>query len=278
MPTRTQSDSEKFSFGRIGRKPIIANFDGCDLGSAGGLLLLKSLDEKIGLTRAAARTVADARNPDLIEHPMQSLIAQRIYALCCGYGDLNDHDRLRHDSILQTALGREALLGSSPTLCRIENRASSGDAAGLSRVLFEQFIHAHAHVHASAPEQIVLDIDASNIPLYGDQECREFHGYYDHYCYLPLYVFCGDHLLAAYLRNSRIDGAKNATALIKTLVKAIRAHWPDTRIIVRGDSGFCRQRLLRWCERNGVRCLLFVSSVWREMSAYSARLHSSNAR
>ena len=179
-----------------------------------------------------------------------------MYALCCGYEDLNDHDRLRHDSILQTALGRDELLGSSPTLCRMENRASSGDAAGLSRVLFEPFIHAHAH--ASAPEQIVLDIDAYDIPLYGDQECREFHGYYDHYCYWPLYVFCGDHLLAAYLRNSRIDGARNATALIKTLVKAIRAHWPDTRILVRGDSGFCRQRLLRWCENNGVRCLLFA--------------------
>ena len=173
MPKCTQTQSEKFNFGRIGRKPIVANFDGGDLGSDGGLLLLKSLDEKIGLTRAAARAVVDPRNPDLIEHPMQSLIAQRVYALCCGYEDLNDHDRLRHDSILQTALGRDERLGSSPTLCRLENRASSRDAAGLARVLFEQFIHAHAR----APEQIVLDIDASGIPLYGDQEYREFHGY-----------------------------------------------------------------------------------------------------
>ena len=250
MPKCTQTQSEKFNFGRIGRKQITANFDGGDLGSDGGLLLLKSLDEKLGLTRAAARAMVDPRNPDLIEHPMQSLIAQRVYALCCGYEDLNDHDRLRHDSILQTALGRDELLGSSPTLCRMENRTSSRDAAGLARVLFEQFIQAHAH--ASAPDEIVLDIDASDIPLYGDQEYREFHGYYDHYCYLPLYVFCGDHLLAAYLRNSRIDGAKNATALIKTLFKGIRAHWPDTRIVVRGDSGFSRQRLLRWCEKSGV--------------------------
>ena len=248
MPKCTQSPSEKFNFGRIGRKAIVANFDGGDLGSDGGLLLLKAIDEKIGLTRAAAQAVVDPRNPDLIEHPMQSLIAQRIYALCCGYEDLNDHDRLRHDLLLQTALGRDELLGSSPTLCRMENRASSSDAAGLARVLFEQFIAAHA----VAPDQIVLDIDASDIPLHGDQECSEFHGYYDHYCYLPLYVFCGDHLLAAYLRNSRIDGAKNAAALIKMLVKGIRSHWPDTRIIVRGDSGFCRQRLLRWCENNGV--------------------------
>ena len=255
MPKCTQTQSEKFNFGRIGRKAIVANFDGGDLGSDGGLLLLKSLDEKIGLTRAAARAVVDPRNPDLIEHPMQSLIAQRVYALCCGYEDLNDHDRLRHDSILQTALGRDERLGSSPTLCRMENRASSRDAAGLSRVLFEQFIHAHV----SAPAQIVLDIDASDIPLYGDQECSEFHGYYDHYCYLPLYVFCGDHLLAAYLRNSRIDGAKNATALIKTLVSGIRVHWPDTRIIVRGDSGFCRQRLLRWCEKRGVFYVIWLA-------------------
>ena len=173
MPKCTQTQSETFNFGRIGRKPIVANFDGGDLGSDGGLLLLKSLDEKLALTRAAAHAVVDPRNPDLIEHPMQSLIAQRVYALCCGYEDLNDHDRLRHDSILQTALGRDELLGSSPTLCRMENRASSGDAAGLSRVLFEPFIHAHA----SAPEQIVPDVDACDIPLYGVQECREFHGY-----------------------------------------------------------------------------------------------------
>ena len=155
MPKCTQSPSEKFNFGRIGRKAIVANFDGGDLGSDGGLLLLKAIDEKIGLTRAAAQAVVDRRNPDLIEHPMQSLIAQRIYALCCGYEDLNDHDRLRHDLLLQTALGRDELLGSSPTLCRMENRASSSDAAGLARVLFEQFIAAHAEAR-KAPDQIVL--------------------------------------------------------------------------------------------------------------------------
>ena len=170
---------------------------------------------------------------------MRDLLAQRIYGLCCGHEDLNDHDRLREDVLMRTALGRVDALASSPTLCRMETRATRGQIWALHEVLVAQFIASHD----SAPAGLVLDIDASDIPLHGEQELREFHGYYDHHCYLPLYVFCGQALLACYLRRSRIDGAKNASALVKLLIARLRRAWPDVPIIVRGDSGFCRQRL-----------------------------------
>ena len=250
MPKCTQSAPDALQFGRIGRKRIEANFNGGELSSDGGLLLLKAVDERVGLTRAAAAAVKDRRDPDLIEHPLHTLLSQRIFGICCGYEDLNDHAVLRLDGLMQTAVSRECALGSAPTLCRLENAVTASDCVALSGLLMDQFIGSFAK--ASPPEQIVLDVDASDIPLHGDQEARQFHGYYDSYCYLPLYVFCGDHLLAAYLRNSRIDGAKNVTALIKVLVRRIRQSWPEVRIIVRGDSGFCRQRLLRWCEKERI--------------------------
>ena len=168
--------------------------------------------------------------------------------MCCGYEDLNDHDALRDDLLMQTAVGRIDPLASSPTLSRLETRASRAQAVALHGVLIEQFIASHR----TAPAELVLDIDASDVPLHGKQERAEFHAYYDHHCYLPLYVFCGQAMLACVLRRSRIDGAKNAAAVIKLLVQRLRQAWPQARIIVRGDSGFCRQRLLRWCERSGV--------------------------
>jgi hypothetical protein len=239
-------------FGKLGRRVISADFNGGELGTDAGLLLLRKVDERIGLTRAAAAVFEDRRDPSRIEHSLHSLLAQRIYALCCGYEDLNDHAQLRHDVLMQTAVGQVAALGSAPTLCRLENTAGKAEVTALQGVLVDQFIGAYRR----APAEIVLDIDASDIPLHGAQERIEFHGYYDHYCYLPLYVFCGQALLACYLRRSKIDGAKNATALIKVLVRRIRQSWPAVRIIVRGDSGFCRQRLIRWCERHGVGYLI----------------------
>ena len=167
-------------------------------------MLLKGLDERIGLTRAAAAVLSDPRDPGRIVHPLRDLLAQRIYALCCGHEDLNDHDRLREDVLMQTALGRVDTLASSPTLSRLETRATHGQIWALHEVLVAQFIASHA----GPPSGPVLDIDASDIPLHGNQELREFHGYYDHHCYLPLYVFCGEALLAYYLRRSRIDGAE----------------------------------------------------------------------
>jgi hypothetical protein len=252
MPKCTEDQIE---FGRMGRRVIEADFSGGDLSSDGGMMLLKQLDERIGLTRAAAAVLSDPRDPTRIVHSMRDLLAQRIYGLCCGHEDLNDHDRLREDVLVQTALGRVDALASSPTLSRLETRATRAQAWALHEVLVAQFIASHKQ----APSGLVLDIDASDIPLHGNQELRQFHGYYDHHCYLPLYVFCGDALLACYLRRSRIDGAKNASALIKLLIARLRQAWPDVSIIVRADSGFCRQRLMRWCERNGVGYILGIA-------------------
>lgn len=269
MPNCT---ADQIEFGRLGRRVIEANFEGGDLSSDGGVMLLRQVDERLGLTRAVANALDDPRDPDRITHALEDLVSQRIYALCAGYEDLNDHDRLRHDLVLQTAVGRSEELASSPTLCRLENRATREQAVALNGVLVEQFIASHA----TAPEELILDVDASDVPLHGDQELSQFHGYYDHYCYLPLYVYCGKSLLACVLRESRIDGAKHAAAVIKLLVKRLRQVWPDTRFIVRGDSGFCRQLLIRWCERHGIGYLIGVAKNKRlleKVAEDEERLH-----
>lgn len=225
-------------------------------------MLLRQVDRRIGLSEAVAAALHDPRDPDRISHTMRELVAQRLYGLCSGYEDLNDHDRLRHDPLLQTAVGKATELASSPTLSRLETRVIRADIVALSRVLVEQFIAAHP----KPPEELILDIDASDVPLHGNQELAEFHGYYGSYCYLPLYVFCGKAMLACLLRRSRIDGAQHVAAVIKLLVAHLRQVWPKARIIVRGDSGFCRQPLIRWCERHGVYYAIGV--------ARNLRLHS----
>jgi hypothetical protein len=243
------------------RRVIEANFQGGALSSDGGLMLLREVDRKTGLSAAVAAALHDPRNPDFIVHELRDLVAQRLYGLCCGYEDLNDHAALRCDPLMQTAVGTDEELGSCPTLCRMERRANRADVLALNRVLVEQFIASHP----APPAELVLDIDASDIPLHGDQEGAEFHAYYDHYCYLPLYVYAGQDMLACVLRRSRIDGAKHAAAVIKLLATRLREAWPEVRIVVRGDSGFCRQRLIRWCERHGVGYVIGV--------ARNARLH-----
>lgn len=247
--------AESIEFGRLGRRIIEANFQGGDISSDGGLMLLHQTDKRIGLTRAAAAALGDARDETRITHNLETMLAQRVYGLCAGYEDLNDHDRLRRDILMQTAVDQSAELASSPTLCRLENRATRAQAVALNQVLVEQFIASHA----TAPQELIFDVDASDVPLHGEQELTQFHGYYDHYCYLPLYVFCGQAMLACVLRPSRIDGAKHAAALIKLLVARLRQTWPEVRITVRGDSGFCRQKLIRWCERHGVDYIIGVA-------------------
>ncbi|MEO1767917.1 IS1380 family transposase [Thiobacter aerophilum] len=247
--------AELIEFGRLGRRIVEANFRGGDLSSDGGLMLLRQVDRRIGLTRSAAAALDDARDETRITHSLKTLLTQRIYGLCAGYEDLNDHDRLRRDTLMQTAVGQTDELASAPTLCRLENRATRAQAVALNRVLVEQFIASHA----TEPRELILDVDASDVPLHGDQELAQFHGYYDHYCYLPLYVFCGQAMLACVLRPSRIDGARHAAATIKLLVARLRQAWPETRFIVRGDSGFCRQNLIRWCERHGVDYVIGVA-------------------
>jgi hypothetical protein len=245
MPKCTNN---RIEFGRVGRRVIEADFSGGDLSSDAGVLLLRQVDRHIGLSRAAADAIPDPRDPERTVHSLRDLLAQRIYGLCCGYEDLNDHQALRGDVLMQTAVGRDDALASAPTFSRLDNRATRTQAWALHEVLVSQFIASHD----KAPDELVLDIDASDVPLHGQQELSEFHAYYDHHCYLPLYVFCGQAMLVCYLRPSRIDGANNAAAVIKLLIARLRQAWPDTRFIVRGDSGFCRQRLLRWCERSDV--------------------------
>lgn len=239
-------------------------------------MLLRQVDRRIGLTRAVADALGDSRDPERVTHSLRTMLAQRIYGLCAGYEDLNDHDRLRRDILLQTAVGQTGELASPPTLCRLENRATRAQAVALNRVLVEQFIARHS----TPPSELILDVDASDVPLHGDQELAQFHGYYDHYCYLPLYVFAGTAMLACLLRPSRIDGAQHAAAVIKLLVTRLRQAWPEVRLIVRGDSGFCRQRLIRWCERHGVGYVIGVARnarLHQRVEAWEARLEAAFA-
>ena len=265
--------ADQIEFGRLGRRVIEANFQGGAISSDGGVMLLRQMDRRMRLSAAIAAALNDPREPARIRHELRDLVAQRLYGLCCGYEDLNDHDRLRHDLLMQTAVGTGEALASSPTFSRLETRATRTDAIALNRVLVEQFIASHR----TAPAELVLDVDASDVPLHGNQELTQFHGYYDHYCYLPLYVFCGQAMLACLLRPSRIDGSKHAAAVIKLLVTRLRQAWPAARIIVRGDSGFCRQSLLRWCERRDVGYVIGVARnvrLHKQVAAWEADLEA----
>jgi hypothetical protein len=225
------------------------DFSGGSMTSDSGAILLGRLDEKLGITRAAASALGDSRRAKSVTHSVLGLVRQRVFGLACGYEDLNDHDTLRHDIALQTAVGRDSQLASRATLSRFENGSGREQAVALHQVLLETFIKSFD----SPPEELVLDFDATDDVVHGMQQGRFFHGYYDKYCFLPLYVFCGQQLLVAYLRPARKDGAMHAGAILKLLTARLRQEWPEVRIIYRADSGFCRPRVLRWCERNDVK-------------------------
>ncbi len=271
----TDCTQTAFDFPPLKHRRVQADFSGGEISSDAGVLLLREADRRLGLTEAIDRVLADPRDPDRIRHAQLSLLRQRIYGICQGYEDLNDHDALRSDPAIQTAVEREAALGSSATLCRLENRVGRQAAVAIHEVLVDQFIASFE----KPPEELILDFDATDDPLHGSQEGRFFHGYYGNYCFLPLYVFCGDQLLVAYLRRSNIDAAKHAWAILALLVRRLRQAWPGVRIIFRGDSGFCRWRMLAWCERHDVgyavgiarnACLVDEIAVHLE---YAARLH-----
>lgn len=244
----TNCTQQSFHFPPCRRRSIEASFDGGEISSDGGALLLRQVDRRLELTAAIARVLTDPRRQASCEHDVLSLVRQRLYALALGYEDLNDHERLRTDLLLQTAVEQDRVLASASTLCRFENRAEREAAQRLHAVLVEQFISSFKR----PPKKLILDFDATDDAVHGKQEGRFFHGYYDHYCFLPLYVFCRDQLLVSYLRSSKIDAAKHAWAILALLVKRLRQAWPAVRIIFRGDSGFCRWRLLAWCERHRV--------------------------
>ena len=249
MPNCTEETAaNKIEFGRLGRRVIEGRFDGGSMTSDAGVMLLAETDRKLGLLQSAARCIADPRSPLLITHGVADMLRQRVYGLALGWEDLNDHGALRLDVAMQTAVGVDREVASAPTLCRLEKWADRRSAWRLHELLVDQFIASFK----TAPEELVLDFDATDNPLFGQQEGSFFHGYYDSYCYLPLYVFCGQQLLCAYLRPSRIDGARHAAAILKLLVTRLRQQWPQVRIVFRGDSGFCRQRIINYCERAGV--------------------------
>jgi hypothetical protein len=225
---------------------------------AGGLLL-RETDRRLNLLPRLAQCFLDGRDPARVQHSVMEMISQRVSALALGYEDLNDHEQLRQDPILKLLAGQEDLeqpLAGKSTLNRLELGAGAPDRykkvtfwkQSIDELLVDVFVEAHA----AAPEEIVLDIDTTDVALHGDQEGRFFHGYYDHYCYLPLYIFSGEHLLCARLRCANIDASAGSWTEIQRIVAQIRRHWPQVRITLRGDSGFCREELMSWCEGHRV--------------------------
>ena len=244
----TKGKQLKLQLTRVKGRRVRVDLKGGEVTSDAGLLLIREVDRQLGLTERAARQLVDKRQKGKVRHEVLGMLRQRVYGLVAGYEDLNDFDTLRQDPLLQTVTGRIETLASAPTLCRFENGQDWRAAFAVNELLVEQFMGSFAE----EPEEIILDFDATDNPVHGLQEGRFFHGYYDHYCFLPLYVFCGDQLLVAYLRPSKIDASKHAGAILKLLVKRMRQSWPRTRIIWRADSGFCRDRILSWCDRNEV--------------------------
>ena len=294
----TECNSPQLEFHALGRRDVVGRFDGGRITSDGGGLLLREVDVRLGMLSRLADCFTDYRNPNSVEHSVQALVAQRVYGLALGYEDLNDHDILRADSLLATLVGKRDLTGEhrerardqgyplagSSTLNRLE-LGTPGSAAGdrykkiaadpqaLDRLLVDLFLETHER----PPREIWLDLDATDDPLHGNQEGRFFHGYYRCYCYLPLYIFCGEHLLCARLRPSNTDGAAGSVEELERIVGQIRARWPKTRIIIRGDSGFCRDAIMSWCEANRVGYVLGLARNKRLHKALGGELAEARA-
>ena len=250
---------ETIEFPGFSRRKIQADFSGGAITSDAGVVLLRSIDQRLGLTERASVVINDPRDPQRTRHDMLSLLRQRIYGLALGYEDLNDHDTLRDDVALQTSVERTDVLAGSSTLCRFENRTDRATAWRLHEAIVDQFIASYKR----APRRLILDFDATDDRVHGNQQGKFFHGYYRHYCFLPLYIFCGDQLLVSYLRPSKIDAAKHSWAILALLVKRLRQRWPKVKLIFRGDSGFCRWKMLSWCERHGVGYIVGIAKNTR---------------
>ena len=278
---KTQCTPESVRFQVPLRREVVAQFDGGAISSDGGGLLLGEVERCTGILRQFAGCFTDHRDPELLEHTLEQLIAQRVYGLALGYEDLNDHDELRYDPLLATLVGKadprgqdrvrardrgKALAGKS-TLNRLERTPVGADRDSRykkimvqSRSIEDLFVELFLQAHPQPPAQVVLDLDATDNPLYGEQLGRFFHGYYDSYCYLPLYIFCGEHLLCAKLRPADIDASAGSVKQLDRIVARIRRQWPNVRILIRADSGFCREPMMAWCERNGVDYLLGLAT------------------
>src|SRR4051795_7111034 len=292
-PMATEWNSSYLDFPMLGPRQVLADFDGGDISSDGGALLLRQTEALTGIIRQFAGCFTDHRDPDLVEHPVEHLLAQRVYGLALGYEDLNDHDDLRRDPLLATVAGKgdptgesrrrrrdrgKALAGKS-TLNRLELTPVGADKDSryqkvtcrthdVERLFVTLFLQAHAR----PPERIVLDLDATDDPIHGHQLGRFFHGYYKNFCYLPLYIFCGDHLLCARLRPADIDACAGSVKHLKRIVAQIREAWPEGKVVGRADSGFCREEILRWCEGDGVDYVIGLAKNTRLSAAIAAEL------
>jgi hypothetical protein len=243
-------------FSKLKRRKVIADFTGGEITSDAGCLLIREIDNKLKITESIAPVIKDKRDASKVQHPILSLIRQRIYAMIQGYEDLNDQQTLRHDTAMQTAVSVDSCLSSSSTLCRFENSIDREDLVNMSKQIVELFIASFKR----PPKELILDFDATDDTLYGDQEGSYYHGYYKSHCYLPLHVYCGKELLVNYLRTSNLDPAKHTLAILKLLVVRIRKAFPKVKIIFRADSGFCRDKIMRWCEKYGVQYITGMSS------------------
>jgi hypothetical protein len=285
---QTECSAEPSLFGRVEGRPVVAEFDGGALTSDAGGLVLGAADRTIDLVRRLAACFRDARNPGFVEHSVATLVGQRVFGIALGYEDLNDHDELRHDPVMAVLAGKLearradcAPVAGKSTLNRLElscetatrYKKISQDPAAIEALFVDLFLEAHA----KPPKEIVLDLDATDDPLHGHQEGRFFHGYYDGYCYLPLYVFCGRHLLAAKLRPSNIDASAGSVEEVARIVSQIRACWPPVRIVLRADSGFAREALMAWCEANRVDYVFGLARNGRLVEEIAAELHEAEA-
>ena len=277
----TECNQWSFGFGACGKREIEARFDGGTISSDGGALLLRQTDTRLKLLPRLAECFLDGRNQKQVEHSVLAMLAQRIYGLALGYEDVNDHEQLRNDPVFGMLAGREELeqpLAGKSTLNRLE--LGSGTQDRYKKITFwkealdELLVKVFLESQQQAPEQIVLDIDTTDLPLHGQQEGRFFHGYYDCYCYLPLYVFCGEQVLCARLREANHDAAFGSRQEIEKIVAQIRAAWPSVKIILRGDSGFCRNELMSWCESQGVDFVFGMARNQKLRKIIGAQMHA----
>lgn len=276
----TECIQSGFGFAACGKREVVAGFDGGTISSDGGSLVLRQTDQKLNLLKRFAECFLDGRQQNKVDHSVSEMISQRVYGLTLGYEDLNDHDQLRKDPLFGVLAGRENLerpLAGKSTLNRLELSTEEPNrykkiilrTEAADRLLGRVFLESYA----KAPEQIVLDVDATDLPLHGQQEKRFFHGYYGGYCYLPLYIFCGEQLLCARLRQSSSEAAAGTLEEIKPIVAQIRTAWPEVKILIRGDSGFCRNELMNWCESNGVKYVFGLARNQRLRKIIGAQMH-----
>jgi hypothetical protein len=276
----TECNQSSFGFEASGKREIVARFDGGTISSDGGALLLRQTDKRLNLLPRLAKCFLDGRNQEQVEHSILEMLSQRIYGLALGYEDINDHEQLRSDPVFGILAGRHELaepLAGKSTLNRME--LGSGQKDRYKKITYwkdsidELLVRLFIESHREAPKQIILDVDTTDLPLHGKQEGRFFHGYYDSYCYLPLYIFCGEQVLCARLREADHDAAFGSLAEIERIVTQIRADWPEVNIILRGDSGFCRNELMSWCESNQVDFVFGMARNQRLRKIIGAQMH-----